>query len=282
MCDTFVALPEATANGAVLLAKSADTEINEAQHVLKLPRRDYPEGAMVRLTHLVIPQARHTHEVLLDKSFWLYGGEIGVNEQGVAIGNEAVFSNLASEKDGVILIDLLRLMLERASDRHEAVELTAQLLAGFGQGGNCELRGNSHFDGSFIVSDKTGAVVLETAGKEWAAKEVKGFASISNGYTIRDDWDLSSLKPRTAARPISPPGSAMRKRPAARRRGSGRRPPMISSPAMPERSASGPWPISCATPARRTDYEPMQGERPTRVCMHAAPMSTASGRRRAL
>ena len=50
---------------------------------------------MVRLTHLVIPQARHTHEVLLDKSFWLYGGEIGVNEQGVAIGNEAVFSNLA-------------------------------------------------------------------------------------------------------------------------------------------------------------------------------------------
>ena len=157
---------------------------------LKLPRRDYPEGAMVRLTHLVIPQARQTHEVLLDKSFWLHGGEIGVNEHGVAVGNEAVFSNLASDKDGVILIDLLRLMLERASDRHEAVELSAQLLAGFGQGGNCELRGNSHFDGSFIVSDKTGAVVLETAGKEWAAREVKGFGSISNGYTIRDDWDL--------------------------------------------------------------------------------------------
>ena len=48
---------------------------------------------MVRLTHLVIPQARHTYEVLLDKSFWLYGGEIGVNEHGVAVGNEAVFSN---------------------------------------------------------------------------------------------------------------------------------------------------------------------------------------------
>ena len=68
---------------------------------------------MLRLTHLVIPQARTTHEVLLDKSFWLYGGEIGVNEHGVAIGNEAVFSNLKSDKDGVILIDLLRLMLER-------------------------------------------------------------------------------------------------------------------------------------------------------------------------
>ena len=56
---------------AVLLEKSADTEINEAQHVLKRPRRDRPEGAMVGLTHLVIPQARRTHEVLLDKSFWL-------------------------------------------------------------------------------------------------------------------------------------------------------------------------------------------------------------------
>ena len=282
MCDTFVALPEATANGAVLLAKSADTEINEAQHVLKLPRRDYPEGAMVRLTHLVIPQARHTHEVLLDKSFWLYGGEIGVNEQGVAIGNEAVFSNLASEKDGVILIDLLRLMLERASDRHEAVELTAQLLAGFGQGGNCELRGNSHFDGSFIVSDKTGAVVLETAGKEWAAREVKGFASISNGYTIRDDWDLSSLKPANGSKAdfAGRVGDEEKARcTAARER----------QKASHDFLARHAGKISVRTMAdllrytgEEADYEPMQGERPTRVCMHAAPMNTASGRRRAL
>ena len=39
MCDTFVALPGRTANGGVLLAKNADTEINEAQHLLKLPRQ---------------------------------------------------------------------------------------------------------------------------------------------------------------------------------------------------------------------------------------------------
>src|SRR5215469_7924046 len=201
MCDTFVALSDSTANGSVLLAKSADTEVNEAQHFLRLPARDHPEGAKVRVTHRVIPQARHTYEALIDKSFWLYGGEIGVNEHGVAIGNEAVFSNLASEKDGVILIDLLRLMLERAADRHEAVALTAELLASFGQGGNCELRGNSHFDGSFIVSDKTGAVILETAGREWAAKEVKGFASISNGYTIREDWDRSSLAASNGSKP---------------------------------------------------------------------------------
>jgi dipeptidase len=45
MCDTFVALSDSTANGSVLLAKSADTEVNEAQHFLRLPARDYPEGA---------------------------------------------------------------------------------------------------------------------------------------------------------------------------------------------------------------------------------------------
>ena len=37
---------------------------------------------MLRTTHLVIPQARETHEVIIDKSFWTWGGEIGVNEHG--------------------------------------------------------------------------------------------------------------------------------------------------------------------------------------------------------
>ena len=42
----------------MLAAKNADCEINEAQAVLRLPSRTYPEGAMLRTTHVVIPQAR--------------------------------------------------------------------------------------------------------------------------------------------------------------------------------------------------------------------------------
>ena len=72
MCDSFVALPVATTTGTTLAAKNADCEINEAQAVLQLPRRRYPKGATVRATHLVIPQARETHEVILDKSFWTW------------------------------------------------------------------------------------------------------------------------------------------------------------------------------------------------------------------
>jgi len=91
MCDSFVALPSATTTGTTLAAKNADCEINEAQAVLRLPRGRYPAGAMLRASHLVIPQARETHEIIIDKSFWTWGGEIGLNEHGVAVGNEAIW-----------------------------------------------------------------------------------------------------------------------------------------------------------------------------------------------
>ena len=48
MCDTFVALGSTTLTGSVLLAKNADTEVNEAQHLLKIAARAWPEGAQVR------------------------------------------------------------------------------------------------------------------------------------------------------------------------------------------------------------------------------------------
>ena len=269
MCDTFVALKEATANGSVLLAKSADTEVNEAQHLLKLPRREYSDGALVRVTHLVIPQPRVTYEAVIDKSFWLYGGEIGVNEHGVAVGNEAVFSKLGSDKDGVVLIDLLRLILERCSNRHEAVDLVAHLLSTYGQGGNCELRGNSHFDGSFIVSDQDGAVIIETAGKEWATREIKGFGSISNDYTIGSDWDRSSLK-INGSKPHF--GEMVGDAEKARCVGAVERRKM-SYDYLGARKGK----ITVRTMAdllRFTgegDYVPYVDEYPIRVCMHAAP-----------
>jgi hypothetical protein len=270
MCDTFVALGNSTANGSVLLAKSADTEVNEAQHFLRLPAREYPEGAQVRVTHRVIPQARRTYEALIDKSFWLYGGEIGANEHGVAVGNEAVFSTLASEGDGVVLIDLLRLILERCATRHEAVDLVAQMLAEFGQGGNCELRGNSHFDGSFIVSDRTGAVVIETAGRQWAAREVKSVGSISNGYTIGSDWDRSSMQASNGTNPdfgglVGDPEktrcvAAVERQHSSREFLEARKGRITVRTMADLLRYTGPG-----------AYTPLDGEAPTRICMHAAP-----------
>jgi secernin len=199
MCDSFVALPPATLNGSVILAKSADCQINEAHALLHIPGKKHIPGEAIRATHLVIPQAPETYEMFIGKSFWTYGAEIGFNEHGVAIGNEAVFTSLQKEEkaEGLMVIDMLRIGLERGKTALGAVEAMTAVLEQFGQGGNCELAGNSHFDGSYLIADKTEAWVLETAGRQWVARKLSdSIGSISNVLGIHSDYDLSSLKQR--------------------------------------------------------------------------------------
>ena len=194
MCDTLVALPEATADGAMLLAKNADTEVNEAQQILRFPARRYAPGAALRITHMTIPQAEQTHEIILDRSFWSWGGEIGCNEHGVAIGDEAIFSNQRADKDGVIILDLLRLGLERARTAREAVEVIGAHVVEYGQGGNCQMMGNYWFDSGLLIADRSEAWVMNCAGRHWAARRAGPTEAISNRIQIGRDWQLSSLK----------------------------------------------------------------------------------------
>ena len=198
MCDTFVALADCTVGDAVLFAKSADCEANEAIHLLRTPARRHESGEVVRLTHLVIPQAAHTHEVLMSKAFWTYGCEIGINEYGLAMGEEAVFTTeMVEGKDGLIGPDLMRLGLERGRNCQEAIEVMTGLLEKYGQGGSAELKGNSHFDSSFLMSDTGEAYILETAGRKWAVREVEDFDSISNMLGISTNWTTCSVDPGT-------------------------------------------------------------------------------------
>lgn len=121
---------------------------------------------------------------------------MGMNECGVAIGYEAVFTRLQENEklDGVIPPDMLRLALERGKTAREAVNVITAALKEFGQGGNCELSGNSHFDGTYMVTDRTESWILETSGRQWVTKRVQEpVKSISNYLSIRDDWDDGSL-----------------------------------------------------------------------------------------
>jgi len=192
MCDTFVALPPATADGSVIFGKNSDREPNEAQALEFHPAQDHPKGSTVTCTYLTLPQVDHTHAVLISRPFWMWGAEIGTNEHGVVIGNEAVFTRIHQEKGGRLTgMDLLRLALERSKTALTALETITELLAKYGQGGRCGYQDKSlTYHNSFIIADPQEAWVLETAGPVWAAKKVTTSYSISNGLTIGEEFDL--------------------------------------------------------------------------------------------
>ncbi len=193
MCDTFVALQNVTRDGSVIFGKNSDREPNEAQEVVVFPAQDHQPGSKLRCTYIEIPQVRHTYAVLLSKPFWMWGAEMGLNEHGVVIGNEALFSRLAAGKDaGMIGMDLLRLALERSATAREALETITGLLSEYGQSGNCGFSHSFYYHNSFLLADSAEAWVLETVGKEWAAEKVQGFRSISNVISIGSKWDLAS------------------------------------------------------------------------------------------
>jgi len=193
MCDTLVATPEATADGVTVLGKNSDRDPNEAHHLLYVPAADHPPGSRVRCTYISIPQSAHTHAVLLAKPFWIWGAEMGANEHSLAIGNEAVFAKVPYQKEGALTgMDLLRLALERATNAAEAVTVITGLLAAYGQGGNCGWQHKAFYHNSFLIADPAAAWVLETAGPHWAARQVRGVYTISNGLTLGNEWDLAS------------------------------------------------------------------------------------------
>lgn len=82
-----------------------------------LSAKQYKEGTKLKCTYIEIPQVKRTYEVLLAKPFWIWGCEMGVNEKGIVIGDEAIFTKIPYEKEnGLIGMDLLRLALERSED----------------------------------------------------------------------------------------------------------------------------------------------------------------------
>jgi secernin len=91
-CDTFVALPDATSDASIILAKNSNRPSMEAQVLVHMPRTSHPDGERVKCTYIEIPQVAVTYEHIGSKIWWAFGYEHGMNEYGVAIGNEAEWS----------------------------------------------------------------------------------------------------------------------------------------------------------------------------------------------
>ncbi|KAF0296635.1 Secernin-2 [Amphibalanus amphitrite] len=194
-CDTFVALPPATNRGFIVFGKNSDRPQGEVQEVLHFPAATHEAGSKVQCTYIEIDQAASTHAVVLSRPAWMWGAEMGANEHGLCVGNEAVWTRLQSDDDKtekLLGMDLVRLALERAATAREGCEVITALLAAHGQGGACSDTDTSLvYHNSFLLADRAEAWVLETAGHLWAAKRITaGVANISNCLTIDTEMDL--------------------------------------------------------------------------------------------
>jgi dipeptidase len=184
-------LAVSTSRGATLFAKNSDRERNEAQALEMTPRRR--GGGPLALTYLTIPDAEATHACLLSRPFWMWGAEMGANEHGVVIGNEALHAKTpAQRKRALTGMDLVRLGLERASTAAEAVSVITTLLERHGQGGDCGHYSRSYYNNGFIIADTREAFVLETAGRWWALERVETHRALSNAYSIGRRYDAVS------------------------------------------------------------------------------------------
>lgn len=193
MCDTFAALSAQTARGATLFAKNSDRERNEAQVLEVHPRRRRSDSGQMRLTYQSIPEVEETHAVLISRPFWMWGAEMGANEHGVVIGNEALHARTGAQRRQALTgMDLLRLALERAATAAQAVEVIITLLEQYGQGGDCGHLNRFYYNNGFIIADADEAYVLETAGRWWAVQQVRATRSLSNAYSITTDHDRIS------------------------------------------------------------------------------------------
>lgn len=191
MCDTLTALSAASANGAALFAKNSDRERNEVQVLEVHPSR--PGVGEVKTTYITIPEAGPTHDCLLSRPFWMWGAEMGANDCGVVIGNEALHARTpAQRRRALIGMDLVRLGLERGGSAAEALEVIITLLERHGQGGDCGHLGRFYYQNGFIIADRSEAYVLETVGRDWVVERVRDRRSLSNAYSIGAGFDAIS------------------------------------------------------------------------------------------
>jgi len=197
-CDTFVVMSDVSDTGEVVFGKNSDRPKGEVQEVVYCEAKEYEEGAKLQCTYIEIDQALRTYATVLSKPAWMWGAEMGANEVGVVVGNEAVWNRLSNKEydlqPRLLGMDLLRLGLERGSSAKDALNVITHLLDTYGQGGQCSnIIEDFSYHNSFLIADGKEAWVLETADKLWAAECItSGHRNISNCLSITTKVDACS------------------------------------------------------------------------------------------
>ncbi|MHA1380741.1 MAG: C69 family dipeptidase [Candidatus Helarchaeota archaeon] len=191
-CDTLLAIGKATNDGSMIFGKNSDRPFSEIQNIFFYPHRK-PTESKLKCTYITIPQVSEINSIILSQPIWMWGGEMGANENGVVIGNEAVWTKEPDGPTALLGMDLLRLGLERGGNAEEALNAIIELLEKYGQGGDCAEGGGMTYHNSFIIADHEEAWVLETADRWWVAERIKDdVRNISNELSIRTKFDRSA------------------------------------------------------------------------------------------
>lgn len=61
------------------------------------PAATHPIGSTLKCTFIEVDQAENTYGVVVSRPIWMWGAEMGANEHGVVIGNEAVWTKTNPE-----------------------------------------------------------------------------------------------------------------------------------------------------------------------------------------
>jgi secernin len=160
---------------AIWLAQNTQRHPSEALPVVHHPAARGGAGGVLRCTHIEIPQVAERLAVILAQPAWCWGGEMGVNEAGVAILRQDLHTRTPVRAPALLGADLLRLGLERTASSAAAVALLVQLLDQHGQGGPDRYgRGSAAGGSRFLVADAREAWLLETAGRTWTCARLSG------------------------------------------------------------------------------------------------------------
>ncbi len=195
-CDTLAVPGAHTESGCNIFGKNSDRDVTEAQLLVHFPAQDHASGEKVKCTYIEIEQAPHTYAMIGSQPWWIWGFEMGTNECGVAIGNEAEWSNVPpNDVDALLGMDLLRLGLERGATAKEALDVIIFLLEKYGQGGSCKYgvsRDQYSYHNTFIISDPKEIYLLETVNSHWVWRLLTDVQGISNIYAIGENYDAHS------------------------------------------------------------------------------------------
>ncbi len=189
MCDTLVSMNQNNADKNITyFAKNSDREPDELQLVEYYPR--IVRDKLVKCTYADVAFGGESNAIVISRPYWMWGAEMGVNEYGVAIGNEALFTKRKFEKKGLLGMDLLRLGLEKGKTAEESLRIIIRYIEEYGQGGSNSLNKDEYYDNSFMIADVKELYILETSGKMWRSAKIDRFGSISNKISIKEKFDI--------------------------------------------------------------------------------------------